>query len=385
MRFVFVSAMSGCPWGGSEELWSRAASRLHQTGHQVSASVVWWPQMHPRVRALIDQGIEFYIEKPRLETSLAVRAFGKVRRSFGGASNELAWLRRQNPELVIISQGSNADGLPWMNTCRAAGVPFTAIVQANFETWWPDDKRAGDLARAYRAAKRVWCVSRRNLDLLEFQIGEALPNAGVVWNPLNVPADQPPAWPAENGVWKLACVARLEPAAKGQDILFQVLSQPQWRGRPWELNLYGSGPCEQNLKKLANRFEFKNVRFHGQVAEVRKIWEENHLLVLPSRFEGLPLALVEAMWCGRPAVVTDIGGNAEICVDGETGFVAGAPAFRLLEHTMESAWNRRGDWQNMGKAARLRVEKTVPNDPIEDFCQLLLKRSGFQDLPPFDR
>ena len=37
----------------------------------------------------------------------------------------------------------------------------------------------------------------------------------------------------------------------------------------------------------------------------------NHLLVLPSRAEGTPIALVEAMICARPAVVTDVGGNVE--------------------------------------------------------------------------
>src|SRR5208283_3407857 len=58
MRFVFISAMAGVPWGGSEELWSRAALRLHQEGHEVSASVVWWPQFASEVARLAQQGVE---------------------------------------------------------------------------------------------------------------------------------------------------------------------------------------------------------------------------------------------------------------------------------------------------------------------------------------
>jgi len=95
------------------------------------------------------------------------------------------------------------------------------------------------------------------------------------------------------------------------------------------------------------------------------------LLLLPSRFEGLPLALVEAMWCGRPAVVTDIAGNTELCVDGETGFVAAAPAAALLEQAMENAWERRMEWRRMGMAARSRVEQLIPRDPVAEFCKLL--------------
>jgi glycosyltransferase involved in cell wall biosynthesis len=77
------------------------------------------------------------------------------------------------------------------------------------------------------------------------------------------------------------------------------------------------------------------------------------------------------MWCGRPALVTDIGGNAEMCVDEETGFVAAAPAFGLLEQTLARAWQRRDDWQTMGQAARVRAERLVPTDPIGVFCTQL--------------
>ncbi|MGI9165004.1 MAG: hypothetical protein ACR2G5_01205 [Pyrinomonadaceae bacterium] len=55
--------------------------------------------------------------------------------------------------------------------------------------------------------------------------------------------------------WNLACVARLEPAAKSQDLLFQVLALPQWRDRPLQIKLYGSGPCERSLRQLAARLQ----------------------------------------------------------------------------------------------------------------------------------
>jgi glycosyltransferase involved in cell wall biosynthesis len=79
------------------------------------------------------------------------------------------------------------------------------------------------------------------------------------------------------------------------------------------------------------------------------------------------------MWCARPAVVTDIGGNAEMCVDGETGFVAAAPTVGLLDEALERAWNRRDELENMGKLARARVEQLVPKDPVEDFCIKLIE------------
>ena len=81
----------------------------------------------------------------------------------------------------------------------------------------------------------------------------------------------------------------------------------------------------------------------------RGIWKENHILVLPSRYEGLPLVLVEAMWCGRPAVVTDVGGNAELCRDRQTGFVAQSATLASVAEAMERAWEARSDLEADGQ------------------------------------
>lgn len=368
MRFAFISTMWGVPWGGSEELWSRAALRLKNDSHEVFASVVFWPSLSPKVDALRQCGIEVSTHSSR-HAGLAGRIRHKIA---GGNAKDYERLRKYRPDLVIISQGFNMDGLGWMSFCQQAGLPFVVIVQCNSELWWPEDEIGRDLAKAYRAARKVFCVSRSNLDLLERQIGESLPNAMVVRNPFNVSSHQPIAWPEETDTWRLACVARLTPAAKGQDLLFQVLARTQWQKRSVEINLYGTGPCELSLQCLARSLRLKMVHFRGHVDNVASIWAQNHMLVLPSRFEGLPLALVEAMWCGRPAIVTDVAGNAELCFDRETGFVAAAPAVGLLEQTMEVAWNHRHEWQKMGAAARARVEQLVPKDPIGDFCQRLL-------------
>jgi glycosyltransferase involved in cell wall biosynthesis len=82
--------------------------------------------------------------------------------------------------------------------------------------------------------------------------------------------------------------------------------------------------------------------------------------------------LVEAMLCARPAIVTDVGGNAELCVDGETGFVAAAPTINHLSEAMERAWNRRAEWREMGLVARKAVQEAVCERPAEAFANRLL-------------
>jgi glycosyltransferase involved in cell wall biosynthesis len=168
----------------------------------------------------------------------------------------------------------------------------------------------------------------------------------------------------------------MEPGAKGHDVLLKVMAMPEWRARPVELNFYGSGPDEVAVGRYAEMLQLQNVKFRGHVNNVRSIWQENHMLMMPSRFEGLPLALVEAMWCARPALVTDVGGNAELCVDGRTGFVASAPTLASVSNTLERAWERRSEWESMGVAGRSRVDELIPKDPIGIFCERLKAAAG---------
>jgi glycosyltransferase involved in cell wall biosynthesis len=371
VRIAFVTTMDGYPWGGSEELWHRTAVRLKQEGHDVLASVLFWPKMSEKVTSMKDMGIKLQVRHPFWGTRVQ-RLWDKVSRHRLRCYSEV---KRFNPDLLVICQGHNAGGFDWAEVCQQAKIPYAVIIQCNSEAFWFGDRLQSALT-TYTRAKGIFCVSQGNLDLLRMQTGDPLSHAEVVWNPCNVPQEPPPAWPDQTNGWRLACVARMEPSAKGQDVLFKTLALPQWRSRAVELNLYGAGPDEPSLRRYAEMLELKNVNFRGHVKNVRMIWEQNHLLVLPSRFEGLPLALVEAMVCARPACVTDVGGNAELCQDDVTGFVAPAATVGSVSSTLDRAWDRRNEWESMGKAGRARVEKLVPGDPIGVFCERLKSAAG---------
>jgi glycosyltransferase involved in cell wall biosynthesis len=289
-----------------------------------------------------------------------------------GSRRVYAWLRYLGPDLVVISEGDIAGGIEWARVCCEAGLAYVIIVHCNSEFNWFDGSAIPDAISTYTNARNVFCVSRGNLELLRRQVGEFLPNSEIVWNPWNVSAERIVPWPSESKCVKLASVARLDPAAKGQDLLLQVLACQKWRDRPIELSFFGEGLYELALQRLAKMLQLDNVHFRGHVGDVQAIWRDHHILVLPSRYEGLPLVLVEAMWCGRPAIVTDVAGNAELCADGVTGFVASAPTPAAFDEALERAWVAREEWPRMGQAARCRVETLIPKDPIGVFCKRLI-------------
>ena len=67
---------------------------------------------------------------------------------------------------------------------------------------------------SYTAARKVFYVSRTISICFRLQLGEPLENGEVVWNPYKVSSERIPDWPDDSRLWRLACVGRLDPAAK---------------------------------------------------------------------------------------------------------------------------------------------------------------------------
>jgi glycosyltransferase involved in cell wall biosynthesis len=370
--------MTGSPWGGSEELWSQAAARLAEQGLAVSASVHGWSPPHRRVQELQRRGVAV---DPR---PAGYPAWRRVAHRLAGEPLPLyildlkRWLKARKPALVALSSGGGFGPVELVELCAELALPFVTITQANHEGWWPEDDHARRLRTALPAALRCYFVSEANRKLAEKQIGCHLPNAEVVRNPFNVGYDAAPPWPIPDSPLRMACVARLEPPAKGQDLLLEVLAEPLWKARDWTLALCGSGPNREGLLRLAERLGLRGrVEAQGHVDDVAGIWAGSHMLVLPSRYEGLPLALVEAMLCHRAALVTDVAGNGEVVTDGATGFLAESATAPALRRALERAWERRSDLRRMGQEAGRRIRELVPRDPAGDFVR---KLKGLVDL-----
>ena len=116
-----------------------------------------------------------------------------------------------------------------------------------------------------------------------------------------------------------------------------------------------------NIRRSASAWPDRVV-FEGHVADIEKVWALNHVLVMPSRIEGLPLAVIEAMLCGRPVVATDVAG-AEVIEDGVTGFLAEAATVGCVGNALERFWARRGEAEEIGALAAKKIRDLVPPDP----------------------
>jgi glycosyltransferase involved in cell wall biosynthesis len=368
---LFISNMTSSPWGGSEELWTRTALRLAKQGVSVAASIKGWPQFDRRISELSRAGVDV---RPRpLRPSLIALArrymIGQgqiafdIERSFG----------RTSPGLVVISNAFGVPPIEIIETCIARSWPFAVVTHSSLPDWWPSGELAAQMRKALPLARRCFFVAKANRILAEKQLGYDFDNAEIVRNPLIIEIESPIPWPSrtiDEGL-HMACVARLS-AEKGQDILLEALANPRWMKRLWRLTLYGNGPTRDVLERLVERLKLRDrVSFAGHVA-VEKIWRENHILVMPSRCEGMPLTIIEAMFCGRPVIATNVGGISEVIQDGRTGFLAVAPAVECFDEALERMWMQRDRLQEFGKLATASVREFLPRDPIGIFAEKLL-------------
>jgi glycosyltransferase involved in cell wall biosynthesis len=142
---------------------------------------------------------------------------------------------------------------------------------------------------------------------------------------------------------------------KGYDVLIEALALlPEASGV-----LVGDGPDREQLKQLARaRSDADRLVVTGWSSEARRYLGGFDVFVLPSRYEGFPLAIIEAMLAGLPVVATDVGSVSECVQDGETGIVvppddrdALVDALRHLLHSVEFR-------QRLGASGRKRAESS---------------------------
>jgi len=373
MKITFIATMQ-VYWGGSEELWVKAAFSAIQKGYKIQVLVYAQKNgFHPYIQQLKSQAHSF-VELPNtsVPVSLLAKGFNAIKnRLFPVNFNKVTSF---DPDVIIINQ---------VHTYSAPFHPviYRYLLQTKKEYYLISQFNKeheclsyGDIEKArntFQKAKKIFFVSERNKQVAEHQLAIRIPQAVIIDNPLNLSNTSYIAYPT-NSTIQFASVARLDVNFKAQDILLKLFSNPKWQYREWHFNIYGTGADERYLKELCHFYKLEDrVTFHNQVTDIRQVWVENHILLMPSSAEGKPLALQEAMICGRIAVASDVAGNAELIDHGINGFIAPAFFLKPFEETLEAAWSSKEAWEHMGIAAHEKMLNQLDLQPEETLLNYL--------------
>lgn len=122
----------------------------------------------------------------------------------------------------------------------------------------------------------------------------------------------------------MICFAGRLSEQKGIDILLNSIAvlkkiNPQAKIALW---IIGDGALKTDLKERTRSLGIEEiVLFVGYQIDISDYLHASDIFVLPSRYEAMSIVLLEAMACGLPCIVTDVGENAEVVENGVQGFV----------------------------------------------------------------
>jgi len=310
---------------------------------------------------------------------------------------------RFTPHVLVTRHGG-----PLASTLRAAGVEVTVLGRtgraspaALARSWklaretdlihahkFPSSAWAALLARAARVplvthdhnwssghsrgraiVNRTWIApSAHRMLCVSGSVARALADEGVPPRKIEV---------AENGVYLethvpraearrrlglngselvVGSVAALRPE-KAHELLLEAVALLRADGRPVRLCLVGSGPREAELRSLASGLGIEaGVVWAGQRPDAPRLVTAFDVAVISSRWEGLPLAALEALAAEVPLVATAVGGLPEL-LSGGAGFLVDSPDPGLLARSIAAALDDPGEARARARSGRLRVEE----------------------------
>lgn len=359
-------------WGGSELLWSQSVIELSKMGFSTGVCIHEKLELPEELISLDKKNaikIIRYSNDNLSSWKRIANRFLSYHKRFKSPNLREVFIVDFNPDLIIINQGFNFNGVNLMLFALQNKINYITISHAVNEGLWPNYILRKKMQIGFSNSAKNYFVSQDNLLTTQNQLGIVLENAEIARNPFNVPFEINLDFPKTND-FHLAFVGRYNFYAKGQDVLLQVLSGKKWKNRNLKVNFYGEGNDIENLNDLVEMYQLINVKIHSHTL-TEEIWKTNQGLILTSRFEGLPIVIVEAMLCKRFVIVTNVSGNKEFVTDNETGFIAAAPRPEYVDEALERAWQKRLSWKEIGIKARQEIITQIPKNPAFDFANKL--------------
>ena len=186
----------------------------------------------------------------------------------------------------------------------------------------------------------------------------------VIYNPLTLKQGTP-----SNGTSKrFLTIGRFTPLHKGIDLLIEAFNLFSLKNKEWNLDIVGEGTEEKTFRKLIAKYQLEDkITIHPFTNHIQEYYSEAQVYVLSSRWEGMPLVLVEAMAHGLPIVTSDLPVSKEIM--GDFGMYFENGNIEDLAKKLEEATHI--DWQEKSNEALAIAQRFDIKNIIKQWKELI--------------
>lgn len=306
------------PTSADRSCWQRYLAAFDQV--RVVARVRDTPAPPPGALRVDGDGVEVWPVPHYVGPIGYLRRFWSIRRAVRASARpgDAVILRVPSPIGTLLANWRDRHHLPY--AIEVVGDPYDVFAPGAVShplRFWVRTRAVADLRRQARRACAAAYVTERALQA-RYPAGEGSSTGSFSDVELAPDAFVAAPRPRGGGLGEptLVSVGSLEQLYKGIDTLLHAMSSLVAAGTPVRLVHVGDGRCRPELERLAAALGLADrVRFVGAVppgAPVRAHLDAADLFVIPSRTEGLPRALIEAMARGLPAVGSTAGGIPEL-------------------------------------------------------------------------
>ena len=186
----------------------------------------------------------------------------------------------------------------------------------------------------------------------------------VIYNPLTLK----PGMPSKGNTKKFLTIGRFTPLHKGIDILIEAFNLFASQNKDWHLDIVGEGNEEMKYKTMIEKFHLEDrITIHPFTNQIQDYYSQAQVYVLSSRWEGMPLVLVEAMSHGLPIISSDLPVSKEIL--GDFGMYFRNGDINNLAKKLEEVTHI--DWMSKSKEALVIAKQFDVHKIFEQWKQLI--------------
>lgn len=343
--------------GGVERIVSQKANELAtHYGHKVAIISVY-ADTRPMLYRLCPE-----VELIRLDVPFASKGKGRIATLASRAKTLLTAIRRLNK----TAKSLNPDIIFFTTTLGALLLPFCRTnARRVYES---------HLARKYNPFHSFFWLTERKADATVcLTSGDAncfkhAKDVRIIPNFI----EQPKRYAADYGVKRAIAVGRLE-EQKGFDILISCWPNITKEHPDWHLDIYGEGSCHNSLQKQIEKLGMqRHITLCGRSNNIMDVYPQYSLHIMPSRYEGQGIALIEAQACGLPSVATDfMYGATDIITNESNGIVAEQGNAKALTNAVCRMMASEELRQKYGTAARAAAHKYFKENVFGMWAELI--------------